>query len=74
MPEHHCHAIGCEVETNPKMFMCRKHWYKLPKATRDGVWRVYRRGQEIDKEPSEEYIFVTSEARRWLHEKERRDA
>lgn len=40
------------------MMMCKPHWYALPKATRDAVWREYRRGQEVDKAPSIRYLTV----------------
>jgi hypothetical protein len=40
------------------MFMCRGHWYGLRKPTRDAIWREYRRGQELDKEPSLRYLAV----------------
>lgn len=42
---HHCHATGCQVTVPPTMFMCRWHWYQLPKAMRDRVWQTYRPGQ-----------------------------
>lgn len=56
---HTCHAAGCKVTVPPKMFMCKRHWYMLPKTLRDDVWAAYRPGQEIDKRPSAEYVFTT---------------
>lgn len=53
---HTCHALGCSVEVPPALFMCKPHWYKLPKSMRDAVWRDYRAGQEIDKLPSRQYV------------------
>jgi hypothetical protein len=44
------------------MFMCKKHWYMLPKATRDAVWAVYVPGQEERMDPTPEYLEVTSKA------------
>ena len=36
--------------------MCRRHWFMVPKVLRDEVWATYRTGQEITKDPSEEYL------------------
>jgi predicted SPOUT superfamily RNA methylase MTH1 len=43
------------------MFMCKRHWFMLPKAMRDRVWEHYVPGQEVRKDPTEEYLFVTLE-------------
>lgn len=53
---HTCHAKGCAVHVPPKMFMCRSHWFALPKAMRDKIWALYRPGQEVTKDPSPEYV------------------
>jgi hypothetical protein len=69
--EHHlCHAWGCQVAVPPKMFMCRRHWFALPKRMRDAIWAEYRLGQEIRKDPTAAYLAVTDECIRWLAEKE----
>lgn len=68
--EHTCHAAGCRIAVPPKMFMCRKHWYMLPKWRRDKVWQLYRPGQEDDKRPSREYLNFTGECIRWLKDEE----
>jgi hypothetical protein len=60
MSSHTCHAASCSVLVPPKMFMCKKHWFMLPKHLRDSVWSEYREGQEIDKNPSLEYILTTA--------------
>ena len=70
MTEHLCHAKGCTTPVPPRMFMCRTHWYMLPKATRDAVWAAYVPGQERRKDPSPEYLQVVREAIRWLAAKE----
>ena len=31
---HHCHATQCNVPTLPEMFMCKRHWFTLPKKFR----------------------------------------
>jgi hypothetical protein len=53
---HVCHALKCSVPVPPSMLMCRKHWFMVPKNLRDDVWRTYRKGQEITKDPSGEYL------------------
>ena len=69
---HHCHARGCYQRTNPSMFMCRAHWFMLPVKARDAIWKTYRIGQEVDKNPSAEYLRVTDKAIEWLYEFERK--
>lgn len=56
--EHTCHAHGCKVAVSPKMFMCKRHWYSLPKELRDAIWREYTPGQERTKTPTPRYIAV----------------
>jgi len=67
---HACHAQGCSVQVPRKIFMCRKHWYQLPKDIRDAVWKAYRPGQEQDGRPSPEYVKVARAAVEWLIAKE----
>lgn len=55
---HTCHAHGCTVEVPPKMFMCKAHWFKLRKRTRDAIWAEYTPRQEITKTPSMRYLAV----------------
>lgn len=71
---HTCHAEGCKLPVPPAMFMCRSHWYALPKPLRDAVWRVYVPGQEKRKDPTDEYLRVSQEAIEWLAAKEGRRA
>lgn len=63
---HHCHWTGCDRQVPPAMWGCRKHWYALPKALRDRIWRAYRPGQEADQRPSREYLAVAREAQAWI--------
>lgn len=65
---HHCHWPGCDREVPPKMWGCLPHWRKLPKRLRDKIWRNYRPGQEIDKQPSTAYIEAAGEVRAWILE------
>lgn len=55
---HRCHAIECTIEVPPKMHMCYKHWRMVPKLVQDLIWNHYRPGQEIDKQPTIEYLAV----------------
>lgn len=70
---HTCHAYRCEVPVPPKMFMCKKHWYKLPKHMRDGIWARYRPGQEIDKRPTIDYINYADMCIKWLYKKQNKE-
>lgn len=63
---HVCHWPGCNVQTPPAMWGCRKHWFKLPKRLRDKVWATYRAGQEIDGRPTAEYLAVAREVQAWI--------
>lgn len=59
---HTCHATKCFVEVPPKLFMCKKHWYMLPREIRSAVWATYVPGQEVRKDPSRAYLEVTQQA------------
>lgn len=65
---HYCHWPKCEVAVPPKMWGCRKHWFMLPKYLRDKIWANYRVGQEITKDPSEEYLEAAIEVQNWIKE------
>jgi hypothetical protein len=52
------------------MFMCKKHWYMLPKTMRDAVWDEYIPGQEERMDPTGDYLTVATRAVRWLAIKE----
>jgi hypothetical protein len=67
---HTCHARGCEVRVPPRMFMCKSHWFALPKSMRDAVWDAYSPGQERRMDPSREYLDVTRAAINWLADRE----
>lgn len=59
---HRCHARNCPSPVPPSRFMCRKHWFMVPKKLRDSIWSNYRPGQETDKQPTQRYLEVTNEA------------
>lgn len=59
---HLCHAMGCRTEVAPRFLMCARHWRLVPKHMQLKVWKHYRKGQEIDKQPSAEYLDAAKEA------------
>lgn len=64
--KHHCHWPGCTVEVPPVLWGCKPHWFSLPRHLRDEIWRTYRRGQEITKSPSAEYIAAAKAVQDWI--------
>lgn len=65
---HECHWPGCDRQVPPAMWGCSQHWFKLPKALRNKVWRAYRPGQEVTMTPSAAYIEVAKEVQAWIAE------
>lgn len=63
---HRCH--NCCQPLPAKYVMHPKAWFKVPKRLRDAIWLHYRRGQEIDKSPSPEYIAALREVLRFCRE------
>lgn len=62
MTTHTCHALGCRAFVAPKLLMCGKHWRMVPPEIQRQVWATYRSGQEVDKNPSFEYIQAQKRA------------
>lgn len=58
--QHTCHAAACEAHVPPRMHMCKRHWFMVPKALRDGLWDAYRPGQERRMDPSPEYLLAAA--------------
>ena len=69
-PAHHCHAVGCDAVTDPKLFMCARHWRMVPAHFQQRIWATYRRGQESDKRVSRDYLDAARAARRAVAIKE----
>jgi hypothetical protein len=67
---HRCHAIGCDIAVPPALLMCIKHWRMVPKDKQREVWRTYRRGQELRKDPTAEYLAAAAAAIQAVREKE----
>lgn len=53
---HRCHKRTCDRFVPASMLACKPHWYELPQELRTEIWRTYRKGQEVDKRPSAEYL------------------
>jgi hypothetical protein len=70
MSNHKCHAFNCPKETPPSLFMCKRHWFTLPANLRNAILANYRRGQELDKQPTVAYMCAAYRARIWLAKKE----
>lgn len=64
--KHTCHWPGCGKVVPPAMWGCKGHWFTLPKRLRDRIWATYRRGQEITKTPSPDYIEAALEVQGWI--------
>lgn len=74
MTPHTCHARDCTVPVPRKMFMCRRHWFMLPKAMRDDVWMEYALGQENDMSlVTESYLDTTQRCIEYVATKEAGD-
>lgn len=71
MSTRRCHATGCDRKISNSMFMCREHWFALPKGLRDEIWHHYRPGQERLKNPSRAYVKAARRAVEWLEEKQK---
>ena len=37
-----CPGKDCGVEVERPRFLCRPHWYSVPKPLRDRIWQLYR--------------------------------
>jgi len=66
MTRHFCHWPGCPIEVPPKLWGCRRHWFMLPGEIRAWIWKTYRPGQEITKDPSVEYCEAAAAAQNWI--------
>ncbi len=71
---HTCHATACEVRVPPTMFMCKRHWFSLPKPMRDAVWINYRAGQCDDWNITAAYANAARAAVRFIAAREGREA
>ncbi len=66
MVVHTCHWPGCGKAVPPKLWGCLEHWRRLPKYLRERIWATYRPGQEVDKQPSREYLAAARAVQEWI--------
>ncbi len=71
--KHHCHWPGCDKQVPPAMWGCKAHWFALPTALRNKVWRAYVPGQEATMTPSAEYLAVANEVQAWIRSQQPKD-
>lgn len=64
--KHTCHWPGCGKVVPPAMWGCKTHRFKLPANLRAMIWQAYRPGQEIDKNPSAEYMKAAQLVEEWI--------
>lgn len=67
---HTCHATACAKEVPPEMFMCRTHWFSLPKFMRTRIWLTYRDGQCDDWQITHDYANAARDAVRFIADRE----
>lgn len=65
---HHCHWPDCKIEVPPAKWGCKKHWYMLPEALRNKIWRTFVPGQEQSKRPSRAYVEAAALAQVWIRQ------
>lgn len=65
---HTCHWPGCDKLVPAAMWGCKPHWFKLPIVLRNMIWASYRPGQEVNKNPSDEYVQVANRVQQWIQE------
>lgn len=64
--QHYCHVKGCQKQVAPKFLMCAPHWRLVPQALKRDVWRLYRPGQEVTKDPTREYLEAAEAACKYV--------
>ena len=68
---HTCHAKGCKELIPPALFMCPRHWKMVPADLQQRIWRLFKPGQELRKDPTPEYIEAANLAIVAVEERER---
>lgn len=54
----------------PRMLFCLPHWRKVPAHLQRAVWKAYRPGQEVAKNPSALYLVVQAIVVAWVAKRE----
>lgn len=62
---HTCHWPGCQKEVPEQDWGCERHWMLVPAEYKIRLIKLYRKGQVIDKSPSDEYVDVAVELHHW---------
>ncbi len=62
MEKHTCHVDNCNVVVPPKMLMCANHWRRVPQKEQLAVYKTYKPGQEVNKNPSNEWLTAAKAA------------
>ena len=74
MPPITCQAVGCCNARSPSQFMCKRHWFALPRALRTQVnatWRAWKAAEGEDRSLRWiDYNEARDEATRWTAEGE----
>lgn len=70
---HKCHWPGCGEEVHPRLWGCKRHWYTLPPEIRRRILLTYKPGQEVNKDPSPEYMEAAKQAREFAIEWNRKE-
>ncbi len=63
---HHCHWPGCTKKMPASMWGCSRHWYMLPTYLRLLIWNTFKPGQEIAKNPSQDYLDAADQVQKWI--------
>ncbi len=56
------------MEIPPSLFMCKPHWFRLPRNLRARIWAAYVPGQEIRKDPTPRYVAAATAAHNWIRD------
>jgi hypothetical protein len=67
---HRCHVERCITPVPPAMLMCTRHWRLVPYPMQREVWKHYRKGQEVDKRPTKEYLVAANTACNFVRDRE----
>lgn len=59
---HSCHANECSVATEPRMFMCLKHWKMVPAHKQAAVWKAYREAPKPGRARNRAYLTACADA------------
>ena len=64
---HTCHHPKCKLPLPDHLVVCASRWFLVPLPLRRRIWQHYRKGQEMDKMPSEDYLLALAQVIDYLH-------